>query len=283
MTSQTFYDFDIPVEPGDSGEVRTLCPMCSHGRRKHSEKCLAVNVDEGVWRCWHCQWSGSLKGPNRAYEPIDTFDSHEFKADDPSARIEAARKLWRNAEPAAGTLVERYLATRGLTGPIPKSLRFLCDAFHGPSKTRRPCMIAAVRLWPRNRVVAIHRTFLRSDGKGKAPVEPVKMSLGPVGGGAVRLARADTVLAVAEGLESALAFHQVSSLPIWAALSASGLQAVILPPQAKEIFVAADHDEAGLDAAETLARRLHNEGRTVRIVPPETPGSDWADELKRNH
>jgi twinkle protein len=44
-----------------SGEVKTTCPRCSQHRKKKNYPCLNVNVDEGVWNCWHCGWTGSLK------------------------------------------------------------------------------------------------------------------------------------------------------------------------------------------------------------------------------
>jgi twinkle protein len=46
---------------GKSGtEVKVQCPKCSHLRRKKTYPCLNVNVDKGVWHCWHCGWSGGL-------------------------------------------------------------------------------------------------------------------------------------------------------------------------------------------------------------------------------
>ena len=47
-----------------SGETRTICPECSHTRKKNSEKCLSVNITEGVWNCHHCGWKGSLSNGN---------------------------------------------------------------------------------------------------------------------------------------------------------------------------------------------------------------------------
>jgi twinkle protein len=46
---------------GTSGQEKTVCPECSDGRRKSKDKCLSVNIDEGVWHCHHCGWKGSLK------------------------------------------------------------------------------------------------------------------------------------------------------------------------------------------------------------------------------
>jgi hypothetical protein len=62
-------------------------------------------------------------------------------------------------------------------------------------------MVAAVACVPDRRIVAVHRTFLSAAGCGKAKVPNPKCSLGPVGGGAVRLAPAGPKLVVAEGIE----------------------------------------------------------------------------------
>jgi len=54
---------------------------------------------------------------------------------------------------------------------------------------------------------AIHRTFLVRDGRGKAPVDPQKMMLGPCRGGAVRLGVPGDVLMVGEGIETCLSLR----------------------------------------------------------------------------
>lgn len=54
------HDYGIDIEPGAYGEVRAICPECSHTRVKSREKCLSVNVDKGTWICHHCEWSGGL-------------------------------------------------------------------------------------------------------------------------------------------------------------------------------------------------------------------------------
>lgn len=59
---KTFADFSIELRAGASGEVKTTCPRCSASRKKSRYPCLNVNIDQGVWNCWHCGWSGTLKG-----------------------------------------------------------------------------------------------------------------------------------------------------------------------------------------------------------------------------
>ena len=62
-------------------------------------------------------------------------------------------------------------------------------------------MIARVDGLPR---LAVHRTYLRPDGSGKAEVHPAKAMLGAALGGAVRVADGHGPLVVAEGIETAL-------------------------------------------------------------------------------
>lgn len=58
----SFADFDIFIPQGRvNGQVTTTCPKCSHTRKRKSDKCLSINIDEGVWNCHHCGESGSLK------------------------------------------------------------------------------------------------------------------------------------------------------------------------------------------------------------------------------
>jgi twinkle protein len=45
-------------------EVKTTCPKCSHTRKKATQKCLNVNLDTGVWNCWHCGFAGKVPDPS---------------------------------------------------------------------------------------------------------------------------------------------------------------------------------------------------------------------------
>jgi hypothetical protein len=128
---------------------------------------------------------------------------------------------------------------------------------------------------------AIHRTYLRADGSGKAVVDPAKAMLGAVAGGAVRLAGAQGPLVIAEGIETALSLScglLRSPATIWAALSASGIRGLRLPDVPGRLTIASDGDTAGREAAHVLAERAHGLGWTVSLLPaPE--GRDWNDIL----
>ncbi len=61
LTTKTFADYGIDTRGKASGEVKTVCPQCSAKRKKRTYPCLNVNLDKGVWHCWHCDWAGGLK------------------------------------------------------------------------------------------------------------------------------------------------------------------------------------------------------------------------------
>lgn len=190
---------------------------------------------------------------------------------------DAAREIWERAEPAAGTVVETYLRARGFLGEIPISLRYVRGK-HPADGSFHPVMLGAAVLTGNTNIVGVHRTLLREDGSGKAPLTPKKMSLGDVRGASVPLAyaRVSSKVAVSEGIETGLSILQAMSIPTLAALSAGGIQTLIRPPGVQEVFIAADHDDVGLRAADVAARRWHAEGRVVRIVKPPK-GMDFND------
>lgn len=64
---KNFADYGIQVS--GTGEQDTLCPECSHARKKSSDRCLSVNTDAGTWLCHHCGWSGGLGNGNGDYRP----------------------------------------------------------------------------------------------------------------------------------------------------------------------------------------------------------------------
>ena len=144
-----------------------------------------------------------------------------------------------------------------------------------------PVMVAAVQLWPGIELVAVHRTFLKTDGRGKAQIPEPKLSYGPIRGAAIRLAPVEETLLIAEGVESALSGQQETGIPAWCAISATNLANLSLPalPLAKVVIIAADGDKAGSEAALRAADIWAWQGRQVRIVtPPE--GRDLNDLLR---
>jgi putative DNA primase/helicase len=201
-------------------------------------------------------------------------------------RIAAALDFWghETVDPH-GTVIERYWRSRGLSLPLPLTIRASRSWIRHPDGGSRPAMVALVEHVDYG-PVAIHRTWLAIDGSQKASFHKPKMSLGPVGGAAVRLADASERLVIAEGIETAASVMFATGFPAWAAISAPGLENLILPPLpiAHQIIIAGDHDDNGVGerAAWIAAERWLAEGRRVRIALPPKPDTDWNDVLLSN-
>jgi phage/plasmid primase-like uncharacterized protein len=193
-----------------------------------------------------------------------------------------AEVVWKEAVNSSGTLAEIYLKSRAITLPIPPSLRFSPNLWHTEARKELPAMVGKVTKWPGEDVAAIHRTYLKVDGSGKAEVMTSKKSLGPVRGGTVRLSKPGLTLALSEGIETGLSVRQETGLPVWVALSSSNLANTILPdlPLAQKIVICADPDAAGQKAAYFAAEKWTLEGRVVRIATPPD-NRDFNDLLRQ--
>lgn len=192
-------------------------------------------------------------------------------------KIRYAERIWRQAHRLRGTLGEEYLRSRGYDGPLPKSLRYHPELRHGPTGRLYPAIVAYVKVWPFHDLRAVQRIYLARDGSGKAPVQPAKMSLGPVQSGAVRFGKVHDAMVIGEGIETTLAAKQFSGLPGWAALGSWNMYRVFLPFGIKEVVIAADHDKAGKIGAEKLWAKLQKQGVHATIAYPPEKGADWAD------
>jgi len=130
-------------------------------------------------------------------------------------------------------------------------------------------------------LLGLHLTTLEPDGRGRREKKLAKGSKPK--SGAIRLFPLEEgqPLALAEGIETALAVREATGWPVWATMAAPFMKEVIVPHEVKEVVVCADHDKAGIDAAHALARRLLREGRRVRMAVPPVEGADWLDVLVR--
>jgi putative DNA primase/helicase len=208
---------------------------------------------------------------------------------DDASRIARAMRVWQDSRDGAGTLVPRYLASRGIVlDRWPASLRFhpRCPRPKDHAGNLLPPLPAMVALIEQieHGPVAVHCTYLRQDGGDKADIENPKAMFGLAAGGAVRfdLPRSGAELAIAEGIETALSVAASCSVPVWAALSAAGIKNLVLPPEATHVVIAADHDASGTGErrAHDAATRWLAEGRRVRIAMPPEPGTDFNDILR---
>ncbi len=128
-----------------------------------------------------------------------------------------AALTWKKSYPAPGTVVETYLASRGIDMDaleavygwrVPPTLRFhpeLHQKRHGEIHIG-PAMVGIVDRIVRGtrQFCGIHRTWLAADGTGKAAIPQNKMTLGQIMGTGTRLSPVGPVAVLGEGYETTL-------------------------------------------------------------------------------
>ena len=280
-----------------AGSGLAPCPICQPEGRK-DQRALSLS-DKGGKLLVHChkggcavlgelQSRGLSEGRGVASAAPDPAEAERRRQEErrkEAQRLKSAHDLFAGGICCEGTPVQTYLESRGIIGlrfaKMQNTLRFHPSALHTPSGLHLPAMLAQIR-GPKGEPLGLHRTYLRTDGTGKADVTPAKMMLGPSAGGAVRFGPDAGVIALAEGIETALSVSRASRLTVWATLSTSGLKGLILPrvPIAEVVIICADNDAAGLAAAEFAAGRIEAEGRAVSIIHPLKAGTDFNDVLR---
>lgn len=194
-----------------------------------------------------------------------------------------AARLWAEAAPARGTIVETYLAARGLHLPEapydPDAIRFHPACPRGAE--RLPAMVTLMTDPASAEPTGVHRTFLRPDGSDRLRDDRAKAMLGRRG--VIRLSPDPEVtfgLAIGEGIETCLAASQTLDWrPVWAATCAGAVAVFPILTGIEAITIFADADDAGRHAAEACARRWAEAGREAFILTPRA--GDWNDAITR--
>lgn len=223
--------------------------------------CTSIAIIEKLRGCGLWPVPAELSGQRREYLTRDT--------------AALALKTWREARAIADTAAEKYLRQRGIDLPLPPTLRYCSALKHAETGLYLPALVAAIQA-PDRTVCAVQRTYLKFDGNGKAPVTSPKMTLGPMGAAAVRLAKAEIETGIAEGIETGLSAMQLFGIPVWCSLGAERLGKIALPPDVARVVIFGD---VGSEAAAYRARDIYErQGRKATVRFPSVP-KDFNDEL----
>ncbi len=226
-------------------------------------------------------------------------------------KLETATGIWEDSIPIDSTHSEAYLMARlGMKpkGGWPDVLRHHPRLpYSSPDGTTKPgafypalvCKVTDVT----DEFIAVWRIFLHPTKPEKAPVgKYAKLGLGASGGGAIRLGGTESIIGVAEGVESALGAWLYSSqkYPVWSAMSAGGMAGLQVPFETERVYIFPDGDKpmqkvggknsdefkvavpVGRQAANDLLKSVGGIGRKK---PEPKSGQDycdmWRDKLER--
>ncbi|WP_436358238.1 DUF7146 domain-containing protein [Brevundimonas sp. CEF1] len=213
----------IPQVPGvenlhrEGSGLRGPCPLCNASKVRYEAGdtwagAFQVFADETRWRCHSCHPNSgdvldlehALRGtPGQSVrhaamrllkielqdgettKPVDLAEVAKRTALQTARKLETAKRLWREGQSAAGTLVETYLRARGFHGPVLAAallmLRFHPAAYHsgrGNDVVRAPAMIGLI-MTPWGPTGGVSATYLAPDGSGKAALSPPRKVFGP--------------------------------------------------------------------------------------------------------
>jgi hypothetical protein len=231
--------------------------------------------------------AGVAPGSYTPPDPATIAQRERAERAEAEKRARQARAVWDASLPIGNSPAETYLRGRGITCAMPSTLRFHPEAWHGPTARRHPALVAMIE---GAEGFAVHRTYMRPDGTGKARIEPAKAMLGATAGGAVRLTCGPGPLLIGEGIESSLSARILLgdlTVSAWAALSTSGMRGLRLPKVGESgkmgrgrpsLILAVDGENAGREAGRELAERAFGLGWQVGILDPGD-GADFNDRL----
>ena len=189
--------------------------------------------------------------------------------------VETARRQFRSGQPLRGTTAERYLENHGLSiaDVDTSALRFHPGAYYretseSPRQTW-PALLAKVTDRG-GMITGIHRTWLDPVRLGRAPISSPPRALGHLVGNGVRFGpRTGPVLLAGEGIETVLSLTAVlPRVGMVAALSATHLALLELPPGLVTLLIAQDNDRAGRHAAEQLHHRAEAADISAHVLRP---------------
>jgi putative DNA primase/helicase len=276
-----------------SGRGSVLAPGPGHSR---ADRSLAIKLDSGARDGFvvhsfagddplacrdHVRAALGLGPHDRRRRPPPPDTRGVVSRDNDNSAF--ALRIWDRAKSPHRTIVESYLASRGLAlppGAVSNVIRFL-PALKLDGRTVGG-MVALFTDIRSNVPCAIQRTFLDRDGR-----KLDRRMLGRAKLAAIKIDPDDSVtdgLTIGEGLETCLAARQAGFHPIWALGSAGAIAAFPLLEGVGSLTIIVDDDSSGTGhrAADETIWRWTTAGREVVQVTPCRVGDDFNDVLKRH-
>jgi hypothetical protein len=279
---------DLIDQPLHGG--KTLCPF-------HDDHHPSCHIYADHFYCFvcgahgdHIDWLREVEGLNfrEALDALADWEPRERSATelkDDGRTLGLAHRLWREADPIAGTLAERYLAGRhidvdALSETVGEALRFHPECPF--NRAAHPCLIALFRDVATDAPAGIHRIALTAEAQ---KIERRMLGRWPTPR-AVKLWPAERSLVVGEGIETVLAAATRVKLageplqPAWALCSASSVARMPVIDGVERLVILVDRDESGETSAAECARVWFHAGRRVIRLRPRITGTDFNDVIR---
>lgn len=251
---------------------------------------------------------GRIKASARNHVSITNAAASQASAD----KRKKAMAIWQRTLPIAGSVAETYLASRRIAYSLIEhrepDLKYIPQLEHWKSAEwdrsttpwtkirdghRGPAMVAAMRNLAGD-ITAVHCTFLRADGSGKADVAEPKLMRGDAKGSAIRLTRGvDDMpleealvsgviggIAVGEGIENCLSCAFDVPERIWAAGSFDLMMALPVDHAAFDPVIYLLDNDNNAKAADQVQDRLdelQGLGKSATSMRPPGGVKDFND------
>ena len=254
------------------------CPRCGGIDR------FSINIKKQIWNCRGCGVGGDIIALVRHVTGLGYREALSVVGGAQRPRMARsptpeppkpstcdsvyALSVWSAGVDPRGTLVDRYLAGRGLD---------LGDDIAGEVLRWHPgigAMLALFRNIETDAPQAISRTFLDSAARKIA-----RKFRGPVAGCAIKLDADEEVLGgvhIGEGIETCMATRQIGLRPTWALGSAGAISGFPVLSGIDALTLIREHDDANASAAIACGTRWKDAGREVFDVWPNK-GNDVND------
>jgi phage/plasmid primase-like uncharacterized protein len=298
-----------PVHGGENGDAFRLFPDTNMTGGGVCNSC-GVNSNGFALLMWIKGWTypetlqrvQEALGECQKHPPIQQPKPRPVKAKKPfdaEKQKKVLNYIWGGSLPldhADSEIGRRYLKNRGLKFPDAHALRDIrfhpCLSYYenGQKKGDFPGLVCLFRD-KEGKPCTIHRIYLSADGKKADLPNGKKMMLSvngeKINGGGIRIGKMESVIGIAEGVETALAIRQATGLSMIATTTAVLLKHLDIPEGVKFVCLWGDKDrsETGEKAILGLGSKLLAQGIKIACFVPQSEipegkkGIDWLDIL----
>jgi len=221
-----------------SGTTKTICPKCSHTRKKQKDPCLSVDIDNGLFHCHNCNWKGGVSmKPEKVY----------------------VKPIWNENHTNLPLEVVQWFKSRGIKQETIVHWKISSQTVWMPQTNGKARTVAFNYFWGGSLI----NTKFRTREKHFRMVKDAKLVMY----GMDNITDFDTPVVICEGEMDALSIWQsghtnVLSVPN-GATKGGNLDYLDncfdFLDQIKKFIIWTDNDEAGLNLRKELIRRLGEE------------------------